>query len=60
MYSDGAERTRALGIWTAATAAGGTVGIVAGGFMTQYLGWRSIFLVNMPVLAVLIPLGVSG
>lgn len=55
-YADGAERTRALGIWTGATAAGGTTGVVLGGVMTQYLGWRSIFLVNLPVIAVLIPL----
>ena len=30
-------------------------GIVAGGVLTQYLGWRSIFLVNIPVIAVLLP-----
>ncbi|HUB76036.1 MAG TPA: MFS transporter [Solirubrobacteraceae bacterium] len=54
LYSDGAARTRALGIWTAANASGATAGIVAGGLMTQYLGWRSIFLVNIPVIATLI------
>ena len=37
------------GLWTAATAAGGVSGIVAGGVLTQYLGWRSIFLVNIPL-----------
>ena len=30
-------------------------GIVAGGVLTQYLGWRSIFLVNIPLIAVLLP-----
>jgi MFS family permease len=55
IYADGPERTRALGLWTAATAAGGMTGIVAGGVLTDYLGWRSIFLVNIPVIAVLIP-----
>ena len=55
IYADGPARTRALGLWTAATAAGGVSGIVAGGVLTQYLGWRSIFLVNIPVIAVLLP-----
>jgi MFS family permease len=55
IYADGPARTRALGLWTAATAAGGVSGIVAGGVLTQYLGWRSIFLVNIPLIAVLLP-----
>ena len=33
----------------------GMSGIVAGGVLTQYLGWRSIFLVNIPLIAVLLP-----
>ena len=42
IYADGPARTRALGLWTAATAAGGVSGIVAGGVLTQYLaGGRS-------------------
>jgi MFS family permease len=32
------------GIWQATTAAGATTGIIAGGLLTQYLGWRAIFL----------------
>ena len=55
IYADGPARTRALGLWTAATAAGGVSGIVAGGVLTQCLGWRSIFLVNIPLIAVLLP-----
>ena len=53
-YPEGARRNRALGIWQAATAAGATVGIVVGGLLTQYLGWRAIFLINPPLIAVML------
>jgi MFS family permease len=46
---DGRERTRALGIWTAAAPVGGATGLLAGGALTQALGWPAIFLVNVPV-----------
>ncbi len=53
---EGPARTRALAIWQATTAAGATAGIIAGGVLTQYLGWRAIFLVNPPVIAVMLAL----
>ena len=55
-FDEGPARTRALGIWQAATAAGATTGIVAGGVLTQALGWRAIFLVNPPLIAIILPL----
>ena len=45
----GAARRRAVGIWTAAAAGGGASGWVLGGLLTQYAGWRWVFLVNVPV-----------
>ena len=54
LYPDGAARVRALGIYQGATAAGASAGIVLGGILTQYAGWRAIFLVNPPVIALLI------
>ncbi len=57
MNAEGPARTRALGTWQAATAAGATTGIIAGGLLTQYLGWRAIFLVNPPLIAVMLILG---
>src|SRR5271163_790217 len=54
LYAEGPARVRALGIFQGATAAGATTGIVLGGILTQYVGWRSIFLVNPPIIAVLI------
>ncbi len=54
LFPDGAARARALGIFQGATAAGASTGIVFGGILTEYAGWRAIFLVNPPVIAVLV------
>ena len=43
------ERSRALGLWSAALASGGAVGVLLGGILTDLLSWRWIFLVNIPV-----------
>jgi MFS family permease len=51
---EGPARNRALAIWQATTAAGATAGIVAGGLLTQYLGWRAVFLVNPPLIALML------
>jgi EmrB/QacA subfamily drug resistance transporter len=53
---EGPARTRALSIWQATTAAGATAGIIAGGVLTQYLGWRAVFLVNPPLILVMLAL----
>jgi MFS family permease len=54
MNAEGPARNRALGIWQATTAAGATTGIIAGGLLTQYLGWRAVFLVNLPLIAAML------
>jgi EmrB/QacA subfamily drug resistance transporter len=54
LYPDGPARTKALGIFQGATAAGASAGIVLGGILTQYVGWRAIFLVNPPVIVLLV------
>ena len=51
---EGPARTTALSLWQAATASGATTGIIAGGVLTQYLGWRAIFLVNPPLIAIML------
>ena len=43
------ERGRALGIQGAVVATGTTIGPTIGGLLTQWLGWRSIFYVNIPI-----------
>jgi MFS family permease len=51
---EGPARHRALALWQAATAGGATTGIIAGGLLTQYLGWRAVFLVNPPLIALML------
>lgn len=44
-----AELGRALGLWGAAAAAGGTAGVFLGGVVTEWLGWGWTFLINVPL-----------
>jgi MFS transporter, DHA2 family, methylenomycin A resistance protein len=48
-YPDLADRARAITVWGATGGTALVVGPIGGGALTQYLGWRSIFLVNVPV-----------
>ena len=49
MFAEGAERNKALGLWGGIGAAGATIGVVAGGLLTRYLGWEYIFFLNVPI-----------
>ena len=49
MFAEGAERNKALGIWGAVGAMGATVGVLAGGLLTRYIGWQYIFFLNVPI-----------
>ncbi|MDI4650231.1 MFS transporter [Cohnella hashimotonis] len=51
-YPQPAARARALGIWAATTGAAMAIGPVAGGLLADSWGWRSIFLINVPLAAV--------
>lgn len=53
-------RARAFGAWSAAGGAGGTVGAVAGGAITTGLSWRWVFLINVPIGAVLIAVAMTS
>ncbi|WP_336772843.1 MFS transporter [Paenibacillus sp. MMO-58] len=46
------ERAKALGIWTAVTGAAMAAGPVIGGILADSFGWRSIFLLNVPIAAI--------
>jgi EmrB/QacA subfamily drug resistance transporter len=49
MFSEGAERNKALGIWGGLGALGATVGLIAGGVLTRYAGWEYVFYLNVPI-----------
>ncbi|MQY09567.1 MFS transporter [Actinomadura macrotermitis] len=57
---EGRARVRALGIWSAANAAGGALGVLAGGLLVEYAGWRWVMLVNLPIAAAALALAAAG
>ncbi|MET0560863.1 MAG: MFS transporter [Gaiellaceae bacterium] len=48
-FEEGAERTKAMGVWAAIAVGGGAVGLVLGGVLTTAFSWPWIFYVNVPV-----------
>ncbi len=48
-FTEGAERTKAMGVWAAIAVGGGAVGLVLGGILVETLSWPWIFFVNVPV-----------
>jgi len=48
-FTSPAERTKALGVWSAIAAGGGAFGLLLGGVLTDVLSWEWIFFVNVPI-----------
>jgi EmrB/QacA subfamily drug resistance transporter len=48
-FTDGEQRTKALGVWSAIAAGGAAVGLLMGGVLTDIASWRWVFFVNLPV-----------
>jgi len=48
-FEEGPERNRALSIWSMVASGGAAAGVFLGGLLTQYLGWRWCFFVNVPI-----------
>lgn len=53
-FTEARARARAFGAWSASGGVGGMAGAVAGGALTTGLSWRWVFLINVPIGAVLI------
>lgn len=61
-FPEGPERNRAFGVFAAVSAGGGAIGLLAGGMLTDWLDWRWVLFVNVPIgvlIAALAPLYIS-
>ena len=56
MFHDPTERTTAIGIWVASYSIGGAVGPLFGGVLLEHFWWGSVFLVNVPIMILLLVL----
>ena len=55
-FDEGGPRNRALGAWGAIGAIGATSGVLLGGVLTEAFGWPAIFVINVPIGAVVVAL----
>ncbi|MFI1765032.1 MFS transporter [Streptomyces sp. NPDC020800] len=61
-FPEGPERNRAFGVFAAVSAGGGAIGLLAGGMLTDWLDWRWVLFVNVPIgllIVALAPLYIS-
>jgi MFS transporter, DHA2 family, multidrug resistance protein len=59
LFRDRAQRRLAVAIWATGFAAGAALGPILGGVLLQHFWWGAVFLVNVPVMVVLLVLGLA-
>ncbi|MEV0337676.1 MFS transporter [Nocardia sp. NPDC050713] len=59
-FAEGPARVRALGVWGAVNAAGGAMGVLVGGLLTEYLSWRWVMLINVPIVVIAVGAVLAG
>ncbi|MFG2599871.1 MFS transporter [Streptomyces sp. NPDC048462] len=57
VFPDRRERAVAIGVWSAVAAVGAAAGPVIGGFLVEHFWWGSVFLINIPLMALILPVG---
>ncbi|MDH2903357.1 MAG: MFS transporter [Actinomycetota bacterium] len=56
IYQEGPARNKALGVFTAVSAGGGSLGLILGGALTSWVSWRWVLMINVPIGLVVIAL----
>jgi len=59
-FPSGRARAKAFGVWSAINAAGGALGVLLGGVLTEYAGWRWVMWVNVPMALLALVLATRG
>ncbi|MFF4754502.1 MFS transporter [Streptomyces sp. NPDC002514] len=54
MFLEPRDQAKAIGIFSFVAAAGGSIGVIAGGVLTEAAGWNSIFYINVPIGVVIL------
>lgn len=58
VFEDRDERRTAVGIWSATLAGGAAIGPLVGGFLVEHWWWGAVFLINVPVVLIVLPIGI--
>src|SRR3954452_6160740 len=58
VFTDPKERAKAIGLWSAVAGIAIALGPIGGGLLLAHFSWGSIFLINIPIVAVAVILGV--
>ncbi|MEV6107143.1 MFS transporter [Streptomyces sp. NPDC051940] len=57
VFPDRRERAVAIGVWSATAAVGAAIGPLLGGFLVEHFWWGSVFIVNIPLMVIAVPVG---